>query len=396
MLKNMQIKLLTAVMGSLTLVLIFIIGIINIYKYIEINRNADKIISYLHENSNRSLDWSVIDDEEKLKDYPFSVDFFIVRHSGKKNTVYSPNSAVSDETALRLYRTAKKRKNLQGRMEYYRYGKYKNETIFLDRAENYIDFTGLLTLSCAVSFFGFSVVFLAVALSSKKILRPFIENMERQNEFIANASHELKTPIAVISADADVLSMIDEENAKWCEGISEQTEKLAFMIDNMIGLAQTGRMNPNFARCDIIPIVSQVVNNYKPLLQQSGQSILFEETGKSFVITDEKLFEKIIDIAVDNAVKYSSSEQPIKVFIEKQRKAKVIIQNCTNEKINISRIFDRFYRGEESHNSDIKGHGIGLAYAKSIAEALDIHLDAKMENNIFTLTIESKVTQHEV
>ena len=126
----MQIKLLSSVMGSLTLVLIFIIGSINLYKYLEINRNADKIISFVHTNSSHSPDWSLIDDEERLKDYPFSVDYFIVRNIKKKPKIDSSHSNISDETAMELYNTVKKRKRLQGRVEYYRYGKYKDEIIF--------------------------------------------------------------------------------------------------------------------------------------------------------------------------------------------------------------------------------------------------------------------------
>ena len=213
-------------------------------------------------------------------------------------------------------------------------------------------------------------------IASKRVVRPFEVNSQRQKQFITDASHELKTPLAIISANAEVLQYKGEQN-EWLQNIVEQAKRMGKLINQLLVLAKLDEVQENNERqeIDMKELVEKAVEPFHEVLEQKDVMLSVEAEDGLIVRANREQIEQLVTILMDNASKYVSEHGSI-VWVT------FSIANTTEEdKIDTARLFDRFYRNDSSRSSKTGGHGIGLSIAKKIVDAHKGSIAAESEGN---------------
>ena len=236
----------------------------------------------------------------------------------------------------------------------------------------------LMMVTGAVFVLCLAVVYVLVRLASKRAIRPFVENVERQQQFIANASHEIKTPLAVLSANTDLLAMMGTE-AKFVDSNKRQIKRLNSLVDQMLILSRydEGEAAATKEEVDLVAVTKTIVEEILPVLNEKGLQVEFTGEAQTIVTTNKSAMTELIRILLDNAMRYTVGEPVITVEAKRNQLA---IGNETEPmtKEQVSQIFDRFYRVDSSRNRTTGGSGLGLSIAQKIAETNDVQLTAEL------------------
>ena len=236
----------------------------------------------------------------------------------------------------------------------------------------------LMMVTGAVFVLCLAVVYVLVRLVSKRAIRPFVENVERQQQFIANASHEIKTPLAVLSANTDLLAMMGTE-AKFVDSNKRQIKRLNSLVEQMLILSRydEGEAAATKEEVDLVAVTKTIVEEILPVLNEKGLQVEFTGEAQTIITTNKSAMKELIRILLDNAMKYTVGEPVITVEAKRNQLA---IENETEPmtKEQVSQIFDRFYRVDSSRNRTTGGSGLGLSIAQKIAETNDVQLTAEL------------------
>lgn len=236
----------------------------------------------------------------------------------------------------------------------------------------------LMMVTGAVFVLCLSVVYVLVRLVSKRAIRPFVENVERQQQFIANASHEIKTPLAVLSANTDLLAMMGTD-AKFVDSNKRQIKRLNSLVEQMLLLSRydDGEATATKEEVDLVAVTKAIVEEILPVLNEKGLQVEFTGEAQTIVTTNKSAMTELIRILLDNAMKYTVGEPVITVEAKRNQLA---IGNATEPmtKEQVSQIFDRFYRVDSSRNRTTGGSGLGLSIAQKIAETNNVQLTAEL------------------
>ena len=236
----------------------------------------------------------------------------------------------------------------------------------------------LMMVTGAVFVLCLAVVYVLVRLVSKRAIRPFVENVERQQQFIANASHEIKTPLAVLSANTDLLEMMGTE-AKFVDSNKRQIKRLNSLVEQMLLLSRydEGEATATKEEVDLVAVTKDIVEEILPVLNEKGLQVEFTGEAQTIITTNKSAMTELIRILLDNAMKYTVGEPVITVEAKRNQLA---IGNETEPmtKEQVSQIFDRFYRVDSSRNRTTGGSGLGLSIAQKIAETNDVQLTAEL------------------
>lgn len=284
---------------------------------------------------------------------------------------------VDSEQAEKYANAAANKKSARGFIQAFRYIKINEENdirvIFLDCGRNIETFKRSLIIDFLISFAGFLVSMFILIIFSKRIVRPVSESYEKQKQFISMAGHELKTPLTIISADAEVLSMELEEENEWISDICKQTERMAVLTNDLLSLSRMDENREQFTMIafPISDVISEVVQSFQTLAHSKDKHIIADITPMLSYTGDEKGIRQITGILLDNAIKYAKSKE---IELKLGKKGHNIVLSVKNSSEPFSddelrQLFDRFYRTEKSRNSEHGGYGLGLSIAKSIVES---------------------------
>ena len=236
----------------------------------------------------------------------------------------------------------------------------------------------LMMVTGAVFVLCLAVVYVLVRLVSKRAIRPFVENVERQQQFIANASHEIKTPLAVLSANTDLLAMMGTD-AKFVDSNKRQIKRLNSLVEQMLLLSRydEGEATATKEEVDLVAVTKDIVEEILPVLNEKGLQVEFTGEAQTIITTNKSAMTELIRILLDNAMKYTVGKPVITVEAKRNQLA---IGNATEPmtKEQVSQIFDRFYRVDSSRNRTTGGSGLGLSIAQKIAETNDVQLTAEL------------------
>ncbi|SFN83113.1 His Kinase A (phospho-acceptor) domain-containing protein [Eubacterium pyruvativorans] len=305
--------------------------------------------------------------------------FVAVFNSEGKITSFRTSMPVEDKALYTGY--AKKLRKANGEIRFGRYGKYYFQVkkrsgglvvAVLDCGQEVDMLSRLLYIILMVSAAGLLGTFFIVRALSKRAVQPEIEINRRQKQFITDASHELKTPLAVIRANTELEQMMNGEN-EWNQSTIEQVDRMNGLIQNlvMITRAQEQENSGEAEPVDAAQAVRESVEPYRSLALQQ-QKELREEIPDSLAVTaDGSRIRQLTTILVDNALKYCDDGGSIFVRLAGTKKDRGIVLTVSNsfaagETVDYARFFDRFYRADSSHSIDHGGYGIGLSIAESI------------------------------
>ncbi len=285
--------------------------------------------------------------------------------------------AVSEKEAGKYAKKVFEADKKKGFMDIYRFRKSATgdgiKIIFLDCRMELEAARMLFIISLLVFMLGLLAVFVLVLVFSKMVFAPVHESYVRQRQFITNASHEIKTPLAVISANTEVLEMEMGEN-QWTISTHNQIDRLNALTSGLLTLARLDEENciRTNVRFSLSQAVSETVSSFLAPARLAGKTLDTDIRDNVYMSGDEKQIRQMINILIDNAVKYSDADSTIAISL--YRKGGRIIFKTLNDVAGIDKgnhdiIFERFYRRDESRNSNMGGFGIGLSAAKSITNA---------------------------
>lgn len=227
-------------------------------------------------------------------------------------------------------------------------------------------------------------------------IRPFVRNMENQKRFITNAGHELKTPIAIISANAEAIEMLNGKS-QWTDSILKQVRRLSNLIQDLILLSKMGeRSQVDLVITDVnlSETVQAVADSFQQLAIDGEKTLTTAIADGIHVKGDSKCLYELVNILVDNAVKYCDDKGTIDVSLRRARLGKGAVIAVTNTyadgaNVDYSRFFERFYRGDTSHNSQKAGYGIGLSMAEELTKLMGgkINVSYKVQRITFTVRL---------
>ncbi|WP_373215492.1 sensor histidine kinase [Ruminococcus sp. 5_1_39BFAA] len=384
MIKKLRMKFIALTMFSLLMVLLVIIGTINLLNYKRIVENADSVLAILSENNGifpkmnndrRNDGFNPMSPELPYETRYFSV---LIDSTGKILAAdMGQIAAVNKDTAVEYARNVFDLNRQKGFMGNYRFIQKASgdntRIIFMDCGRNLTTFRTFLWISCAISALGLLAVFCMVALLSKSIVKPFSESYEKQKRFITDAGHEIKTPLTIIDADADVLKLDIGEN-EWLQDIQKQTQRLAELTNSLVCLSRMEEDQNQFQMIGFpfSDVVSETSQSFQALAKSQNKTFNSRIQPMLSLHGDEKAISQLISILLDNALKYSSENGDISLSLEKHNKnIRLSVYNTTEfiSQENLKYLFDRFYRTDPSRNSGTGGYGIGLSIAKTIVTA---------------------------
>lgn len=258
---------------------------------------------------------------------------------------------------------------------HYRYLVYRGESgihiTFLSRYEAVEAFRDNAKAMLLISAAGVLGMALLLAAVSGMVVSPLVKNRQRQKEFITSASHGLKTPLAVIQADAQLLEAEIGEN-EWLSDILKQTASMTEMTQRLVYLARAEEQDNHFVKIEfpISDVAEDIADSYRSLAQSSEKTYTLEIQEGLSCCGDEKAIREMMTALLDNAFKYSAGSGDIAVRLAAEGKGvRFTVENAVSDidPKQLGNYTERFYRADTSDR--IKGFGIGLSLVRVVAEA---------------------------
>ena len=266
--------------------------------------------------------------------------------------------------------------------------------IALDARLEFISARRSLRSSALVASLACLLLSVGAHLLIRRMLRPVQESFERQKQFAWDASHELKTPLAVISANAELLGRDIGPN-EYLGYIQSEVKRTDALVQSLLTLARMdkGAVKAEMKRLDLSKAVLGVALPFESTVFEAGRTLETDVPEGVFVRGDEAMLQQLIVILLGNALKYSNEGGLIRLSLAQRGRGALISVYNTGPGIapeNLEKIFDRFYREDLSHGGEVSGNGLGLAIARTIAEAHKGHIRAESnpgQDATFTVTL---------
>lgn len=374
------------------------------------NRQADQITAMISENNGTVPQLKDYKQQQKNsqaferyfnnynEDSSYRTRFFrVFLDEDKKVTNVNMDhiAAVDVKKAVRMTKMAMLRRGKVGLVGSYRYRKeYKDgqvrSVIFLDCKENQSFYHLAVTITITVSTLLTCLITVIFAIASKRAVRPFEINSNRQKQFITDASHELKTPLAIISANAEVLQYKGDGN-EWTQNIIDQTKHMGKLINQLLVLAKLDEVQEKSEKqeVDLKQLLEETIEPFEEVATQKKVTLkLHLEEGVTIRVNREQIAQ-LVSILTENAAKYVNDGGKIVWRLTKtQHGAVLVVKNTTEKELpDTKRMFDRFYRSDSSRSSKTGGQGIGLSIAKKIVDSHKGSITAKAEDGVVTFRV---------
>ncbi len=277
---------------------------------------------------------------------------------------------------------------------YYQVGTLRNGQIIVAFVNSSIQTqirNRVILYSILICMAGLLLTGVIVWLSSNRAIRTEIESANRQKMFITNASHELKTPLAVIRANTEILELTTGEN-EWTESTLRQVEHMNGLIQNLVMISRAAEQEECHAdeKLDFSRIVRSVVEPFQSVALKEQKELQLAVEDHVEILAEESELRQLVSLLTDNALKYCDPEGRITVNLTSVKRGKQVNLTISNSykdgaTADCSRFFDRFYREDTSHTNQ-KGYGIGLSMAESICRKYHGKINASWKDGIISFS----------
>lgn len=402
--RRLRRKFILVAMGAVTVVLTLIIAGINIVNYSHVCKMADARLDYILAGKD-GIDWG---DESKAepangKDAGDSQAGVRIRHfegmtaespfDTRYFTVTIDAGQVADVNTARIAAVgAKRAASIAARLHAKGWtsgfsGNYRYTTdvqddeityVFVDCSRELASFHSFLSASVAISCIGWLAVLAIVTVASGAAIRPMVESYSKQKRFITDASHEIKTPLAVIDA-ANEVQEIESGESEWTQSIHEQVARLTALTERLVFLARMDEGSAGFtmASIDLSEAVDKAAAPFESVAVSRGKRLSMSVATGVRAHADAAAVTQVVELLLDNATRYASEGSVIELSLRAVSRgagkgsAELVVSNAVDElpEGDLDRLFDRFYRADVSRSSKTGGSGVGLSVVRAIAEA---------------------------
>ena len=394
--RRLRRKFILVAMGAVTAVLTLIIAGINIVNYSHVCKMADARLDYILAGKD-GIDWT---DEPKTDlgedvgagktaagdrvvmrtghfegmtaESPFDTRYFTVSIAGGQVTDVNTAriAAVGAKRAARIAAGLYSKGWTSGFSGNYRYTVtvQGDETtyVFVDCSRELASFHSFLSASVAISCIGWLVI------------RPMVESYSKQKRFITDASHEIKTPLAVIDA-ANEVQEIESGESEWTQSIHEQVARLTALTERLVFLSRMDEGSAGFTMIsiDLSEAVDKAASPFESVAVSRGKRLSTSIASGVRAHADAAAVAQVVELLLDNATRYASEGSVIELSLRAVSRgagkgsAELVVSNAVDElpEGDLDRLFDRFYRADVSRSSKTGGSGVGLSVVRAIAEA---------------------------
>ena len=379
MIKKMRIAFVAITMGSLLVLLAAIFISTNVYMENQSNKQIDDFLSGIALFDSAPPITPSLPATQPQKNHELIEGFSIkIDLDGHIIEILNARSKVTQSEAESYADIVIKKGEYSGKIDNYQFlvqdKVYGKIIVFANQGIQNVMLNELKTFSVVIGGISFFLLFIIVVILSKLITKPIETAFEKQKKFIADSSHELKTPLSIISANADVLEMEIGEN-RWLSQMKEQTIRMRNLIHKLLVLAKTEVVSTKaiFAEFNLSHVITNAVLPFDVLAFEKNKKIECNIAENIMYRGDEDSIKYMVEALMDNAVKYSKENSCISVRLLLKGTKRII--EIFNEGQGVSedqkeRLFEKFYRVDDSRSRDTGGYGIGLSIVKSI---VDIH-----------------------
>lgn len=408
--RRLRRKFILVAMGAVTVVLTLIIAGINVVNYSHVCKMADARLDYILAGKG-GIDWEeeprtdpgnggdantgMVADGDRAgarvghfegmtAESPFDTRYFTVTLvDGQVVDVNTARiAAVGAKRAARIATELDSKGLTSGFSGNYRYtiaaqGE-KTTYVFVDCSRELASFHSFLSASVAISCIGWLAVLAIVTVASGAVIRPMVESYSKQKRFITDASHEIKTPLAVIDA-ANEVQEIESGESEWTQSIHEQVARLTALTERLVFLARMDEGSAGFAMTsiDLSEAVDTAAAPFESVAVSRGKRLSMSVATGVRAHVDAAAVTQVVELLLDNATRYASEGSVIELSLRAVSRgagkgsAELVVSNAVDElpEGDLDRLFDRFYRADVSRSSKTGGSGVGLSVVRAIAEA---------------------------
>ena len=422
--RQLRNKFIKMFMIAISLVMLFLGTVLNVTNYISSQRLIFSLLDYIVMNEG-SLPEYIKDSEHNRNifdqfssEFSASARYFTVTldENGEVGDVVTSHiSRIDEEEAKEFAQEVMNRTLMReyGRIGtfYYRTAELKNGgtmMAFLDCATQIKSIQRIISVTIMICLIGLVLTYLLLRKFSGYIIQPELERIKSQKLFITNASHELKTPLAVIRANTEVQEMIDGET-EWTRSTRKQVDRMDGLIRNLVMIArsQERESGEELTQIPMTQIVQDSVEPFSSLAIQDEKELIMDLEPEIRIFADESGIQQLTTLLVDNAIKYCDEKGTIRVKLHrvsvrfgglrKNNAVRLTVANsyAEGEHADYTRFFERFYREDESHNADRGGYGIGLSVAESLCRQYQGRIRVNWKNGMIRFICEFPLADEE-
>lgn len=406
--KKLSKKIFYTLVLILTISILTVVSIFNIQNYLEQKKSINNSLNVSLNKKDRKIPPSKIDNrndtdniENRNIKFMDSVIYTVLLDDNDNilDVINHSNNEVSNEKISELARKILKDKNIKTRhigclyLSDYSYSYLKGDTlVILDNSK----IKKSLLLSLEISILIFSILELLILIGSKYLtiwlIKPVKESFDKQKQFIADASHELKTPLSVIVASSEAID-IDEKNSKWLKNIEYETNRMSLLISKLLSLAKSEQMEAvTLVNNNLSKIVELSLLTFEGRAYEKDIKLNYDIEDNIFMLMDEDSIKELVEILLDNAIKHSKKKGTINISLKRDGQITLLVQNEGEAipKGEEEKIFERFYRVDKARNRKDNRYGLGLAIAKNIVLLHKGKIKASSMNGITTFQVTFK------
>lgn len=395
---------------SLASAILTMLVAMNYYNFYRVGKDADKTLDVIAKNGGKFKDIDNAPDgggPKRLNDTNGTPpdDAVDIQHSTRYFTFKFDADGNPSEVMFKIsYFTFDQAKNIasnihsgsskrgwtEGYYRYYSYS-YSNEeyVTVMDQTRELVPTYRVLGTSALAGTLFVVVIFLFLIPISKLLVKPIEDNLAKQKRFISDASHELKTPLSIISLNND-LETVEKGESENTANISRQVNLMNKMVKSLNELAKMDEQQVTvFTNFDMSALANEVVSSFAGIADQFEKKLSYSiDDGINFNGNKDKI-RRLFSILLDNAVKYSKTYINFNLHVINKKIVLTVNNDSDNlPKGEISNVFERFYRSPEARSSNISGSGLGLSMAKEITTAHKGKISATSDNGVFEIRAE--------